>query len=781
MPLIGNPSLAGLLYGPSVTFDVQVLAATQTVAAVVPLPTESAMNQTLIHEMEKAAQLGMSSTMPRNLYLAFAGLLALCMIISHPRFLARLFASLKSEDRPAPLPTSRFPFNSSRISLDGAALERKVGGGGLRQGWSLRRGENKTLLNDDIQRRPQSPVSTKSDPFASPLDEKSRVAFPTIEPTTPPPHLYPPPHIVPLLSNLPFSSSLLFTPFSRLPNPFKSYLTLSQLYLVKGYCILISFALIWRSDLSPATKDKGYGGDFMRSGLVSMAQIPLAIALGVRGNIIGLCVGKGYERLKVFHKIVGRLTFLAATVHAAAYIYKWSAAGKFAAYAKKPFAMWGILSYFALVLIVITSLPQVRKLWHGFFKVCHFIGIIGTVLGLAMHVPVAVPFCVASLVIYALSIFCSLTKTRFAHAELQALPGAATTVISFPAIQSGWRAGQHIRIRVPALGLRYGFEGHPFTIASAPNGEGLVLMAKNVGDWTSQLFALAQRSSDAEDRAEGGKYNATVIIEGPYGGLGNTLAPSFSSVLLIAGGSGITHALALAHDLITRAPTGVVRARTIDLVWMVRTEEAAKPIVPTLIELVDEAKQWEVQCLEGRRKGEKKPHPTALRVKIFVTRCPASSPINLLSEDMMYDQSFHAREDHRIQLGNGHVPSSVTGGDIKGLKRQPSAADKEKYAYLCRNPSSASTVSTLTIKHNTPLSTISVNPVRPNFDVLNSSLAEETIARHGRQMTDASGILVTACGPENMVHAARESVRKLEEYKKRAAGGVEFEDENFGY
>ncbi|OCF32667.1 hypothetical protein I316_05588 [Kwoniella heveanensis BCC8398] len=776
MPLIGNPSLAGVLYGPSVTFDVQVLAATQTVAAVASLETEAAVNQTLINEMQKAAQMGMSSTMPRNLYLAFAGLLALCMIISHPRFLARLFASLKSEDR---LTSPSSAINPLHAALDSPVTERSVGGGGLRQGWFLRRGENKSN-NIQFSHRPlHSPISTKSDPFASPLDEKSRLAFPVAQ-STPAPRLYPPPHIVPLLFNLPFSSSLLFTPFSRLPNPFKSYLTVTQLYLVVGYCILISFALIWKSDLSPATKDKGYGGDFMRSGLVSMAQIPLAIALGVRGNIIGLCVGKGYERLKVFHKIVGRLTFLAATVHSVAYIYKWSVAGKFSAYAKKPFAMWGILSYFALVLIVITSLPQVRKTWHGFFEMCHFIGIIGTVLGLALHVPVAVPFCIASLVVYALSIFCSLTKTRFAHAELHALPGAATTVITFPSIQSGWRAGQHVRIRIPALGIRHGLEGHPFTIASAPDGEGLVLMAKNVGDWTARLFTLAQRSSDSEDRAEGGKNNATVIIEGPYGGLGNTLAPSFSSVLLIAGGSGITQALSLAHDLITRAPTGVVRARTIDLVWMVRTEDAAKPIVPTLIELVNEAKQWEVQCLEGRRKGEKKPQPTALRVKIFVTRCPASSPINLLSEDMMYDQSFHAREDPRIRLGNGHLPECISGG-IKGLKRQPSAADKEKYAYLCRNPSSASTVSTLTIKHNTPLSTISVNPVRPNFDVLLSSLAEETIARHGRQMTDASGILVTACGPEGMVHAARESVRKLEEYKQRAAGGVEFEDENFGY
>jgi hypothetical protein len=48
-----------------------------------------------------------------------------------------------------------------------------------------------------------------------------------------------------------------------------------------------------------------------------MVQIPLVIALGVRGNIIGLCVGKGYERLKTFHKIVGRVCFLSSGLHTA--------------------------------------------------------------------------------------------------------------------------------------------------------------------------------------------------------------------------------------------------------------------------------------------------------------------------------------------------------------------------------------------------------------------------------------------------------------------------------
>jgi hypothetical protein len=89
--------------------------------------------------------------------------------------------------------------------------------------------------------------------------------------------------------------------------------------LIVGYLLLNAFALIWRSDITPTTKVKGYGYDFYRTGLVAITQLPLAVGLGVRGNIVGLCVGKGYEKLKRLHKIVGRVLFLAATLHTVFY------------------------------------------------------------------------------------------------------------------------------------------------------------------------------------------------------------------------------------------------------------------------------------------------------------------------------------------------------------------------------------------------------------------------------------------------------------------------------
>ncbi|WVN85368.1 uncharacterized protein L203_100513 [Cryptococcus depauperatus CBS 7841] len=745
MPLVGDPSLAFLLYGPSVSFAVH--AAISTAAP--------AVNQTQVVAEQEANQLSMNTTLPRIMYLAFGGVVLIVMIISHPRFLARLFASIPSQT--CPRSRTRPSLGYRLLSKSQENGGRAVGGGDLREGWILKKGSEKNIELVS----PCTSGAAKPLELVSPNDERQHMFLP------PPPHpfLSPPPHIIPLLSYLPFSSSLLFTPLYCLPGIFKSLLTLSKLYVIVGYLILIVFALVWRSDLSDPVKGSGYGSDFKRSGTVAMVQMPLVIALGVRGNIIGLCIGKGYERLKLYHKVVGRVMFAAASVHVWSYVYSWVSKGTFKASATRQFVIYGILTYTAFLLIIISSLPWFRKAFYGIFKICHFVGMIGTLVGMAWHVDKAVPFCITALVFYLVSIVCSLAKTRLATAELHALPRSETTIVTIPALRTGWRAGQHVRIRVPGLGLRYGFEAHPFTIASAPNGEGMVLMCKGTGDWTKNLLEFAKDLKSGAPGSESGRNKSvTVILEGPWGGLGNTIVPSFSSVVLVAGGSGISHALTIAHDLVTRSPTGCVRARLVDLVWMVKTEQEAKPLMATLLELVGDARKHEMACIESSRRDESYIQPTALRARIFVTRCPVSSPLNLIPNETGF---FDFQEDYIIE-------------DKANLRHQPSTANEEKASYLARNPSAASTM-TAKIRKNLPYSMITANPARPNLDNLLDNIARETIIHHGRNMTDPSGMYVAVSGPHGLVHGTMMAVRKLSSDKRIGVGEIEFEQECFGF
>ena len=241
---------------------------------------------------------------PRNLLFALMGILLLIMVISHPRFLARWFATRSYKPPP-----------KSSLLEKGGQQPRRAGGGDLEKGWTLRSGK-KTVSDDG------SSWLASSDPFKDPVwmprfPDQHRHSFigPTPS-TTPAPTLTPPPHMSPLLSGLPFASALLMAPFARLPFHLGTSLKIPQIAVIVVYLAFIGLAMIWKSDVNPVD---GYAEDFMRTGWVAMSQIPIVIGLGVRANLFGLCVGKGYERLKVFHKIVGRVVFLSSTLHVSFY------------------------------------------------------------------------------------------------------------------------------------------------------------------------------------------------------------------------------------------------------------------------------------------------------------------------------------------------------------------------------------------------------------------------------------------------------------------------------
>lgn len=243
--------------------------------------------------------------------LAGMAFVLLVFLLAHPRFLARVLASVHKPKKQARRLGSDTPPNSA-TPLQQARRKLPIGGGDLRQGWLLRSGapaEPKDPLANNFF------IKEKSEPFLSTLDYQPTVSGDVTEA----PVASPPPHIMPLHHHLPFSSSLLYAPFNWLPGSWKSYVTISELYIIVAYLVLVAFALIWRSDITPTTETKGYGYDFYRTGLVSMAHIPWAVGLGVRGNIIGLCVSKGHDKLKRLHKIVGRVCFLAGTLHTVFY------------------------------------------------------------------------------------------------------------------------------------------------------------------------------------------------------------------------------------------------------------------------------------------------------------------------------------------------------------------------------------------------------------------------------------------------------------------------------
>lgn len=129
-----------------------------------------------------------------------------------------------------------------------------------------------------------------------------------------------------------------------------------------------------------------------------------------------------------------------------------------------------------------------------------------------------------------------------------------------------WRAGQHVFLRIPSISL---LDNHPFTVASVmqEKGEGndfeyndLVLVFKPHKGFTKQMFDLSRSMPDFSLRA---------FLDGPYGGLSRKLE-AFETVLMIAGGSGITPIVAHLQHLVQKVLKGEALTRDIRIVWTVK-------------------------------------------------------------------------------------------------------------------------------------------------------------------------------------------------------------------
>ncbi|KAI0777412.1 iron reductase [Trametes elegans] len=402
----------------------------------------------------------------------------------------------------------------------------------------------------------------------------------------------------------------------------------------------------------------------IRAGFVAVSQIPIVVALGTKNNIVGALIGFGYERLNYLHRFAGRLCVLASNVHAVGYFYKWSIKGTFMESIAEPDMQSALVALIGMDLLFLLSTDYVRtNFYNSIFIPSHIGSVIMLLVAVCYHVPYALPYVLAATGIYGLDRLLRLVKTRVAVARLRPLPDLGVTRVEIPSVNAGWRAGQHVRLRVLSTGMgwRAWGESHPFTIASVPrshSGEGMVLMCKKAGDWTNKLYDLAQRADYGE--ANGIGSNVRVAVEGPYGGPGHAIFASFSGALFVAGGSGITFALGAVQDLMKKDLECKSRVRTIELVWTVQDPSALQPMIPLFSSMLAQAQDTYA----------------SLRISVFYTR--ASSPdvlkafrlppgLTLSPSRPRIPAILQGVVDRSVTLFSGHKERQLSEGELSGV------------------------------------------------------------------------------------------------------------------
>jgi NAD(P)H-flavin reductase len=332
-----------------------------------------------------------------------------------------------------------------------------------------------------------------------------------------------------------------------------------------------------------------------RSGLVFVANLPILYLISAKNQPLRFLTGYSHEFLNIFHRRLGELLTLLATIHAIGMVVVWYTVlgpygltlGQFLSSLEVTLGLTALTAY---QLVYLTSLNSFRQKAYEIFLASHVtLQVIG-LLFLYLHTPgsrVYVGIALAIFVIDRLVYRIAVKKTTIEatvsvmqddetvklSAEVTLLPRKGMSKAFGKSIRYGFRAADHVFASIPSLGWKYTFQAHPLVIASpvpAPSAD--------VAQLDFIVRARERFSLDLLNKAR--KHDRLKVrLDGPYGSsLARGVLADAEIAILVAGGSGIAVAWPLLHYLVELnrsseapgAPSFALRTRKVVLVWVVR-------------------------------------------------------------------------------------------------------------------------------------------------------------------------------------------------------------------
>lgn len=395
---------------------------------------------------------------------------------------------------------------------------------------------------------------------------------------------------------------------SRLHTLFLAFYILTNLL----YCCLLDFHNQSRASLLAEARG--------RTGHLSVMNMMPLFLFSARNNPFIPILGISFDTFNLFHRWIGRIVVIEGIAHT----FLWGA-NNYAALGlhglldhlwSDLFLVYGFIATVAMVAILFQSVSIVRHAFYECFLHLHQFLAMAALVGTLLHCEAEVlpqrPLLYTVICVWGAERLIRIWRIfsrRGAKVRIEALEGGACRV-TFD-IRGSWPKGpgHHIYAYIPALSL---WMSHPFSVAwvdrhtsrsgcsnptlsnvetltpSPSNDSGVAVRGRSKNTRTSISCIVAARSGMTAAlfrKACRSPISLSAFVEGPYGGLENMR--SYGTVLLFAGGVGITHQLSHVHDIVSAWSEGACSTRKIILIWTVRSVEQLEWVRPYMDELLE--------------------------------------------------------------------------------------------------------------------------------------------------------------------------------------------------
>jgi predicted ferric reductase len=371
-----------------------------------------------------------------------------------------------------------------------------------------------------------------------------------------------------------------------------------------------------------------------RSGALAVVNmVPLFVLAGRNNPLIPL-LGISFDTYNLIHRWLGRIVALEAITHTLAHWAKGGWGPAIERTFKSESFLWGFIATVAFFAICVQAWSPIRHAFYEFFKMLHIALAILCIVGVWFHLQIlgyTSDKIQMRYLIIAISVWCADRFGRFlrlmyynvgrsrTRTVVEALPGNAVRVTMTVARNWPFRPGQHAYLYMPGISL---WQSHPFSVAwyqgvDDVNSDKLL---SNVNDRTgmqkAQVSFVIRARTGFTDKlyqkvasTSAGKMEVAGFVEGPYG-VRHPL-DSYGTVVLFAGGVGVTHQVPYVKDLVAGFRDGVVATRRILLVWTIQTPDHLEWIRPWMTEIL---------AMEKRR--------DCLRIMLFVSQPRSTKEIH---------------------------------------------------------------------------------------------------------------------------------------------------------